>query len=171
MSNSVRSGAASPRETIARVLGRTPSGVFVLTAANAAGQETGMLASWVQQASFEPPMVSVAVNNERYLNEWFREVPRAVLNLLGDSHTRLLRHFARGFAPDAKAFDGVEIGRSERGLPVLNAALGYLEGSVAQLVAAGDHTLVLLEIVAAGAGPGLDTEAPMVHIRKNGFKY
>ena len=171
MSNSPQTEAADSRATIARVLGRTPSGVFILTAANAAGDETGMLASWVQQASFEPPMVSVAVNNKRYLNDWFKEMPRAALNLLGESQARMIRHFARGFAPGVKAFEGLDVERSSDGLPVLSEALGYLEGRVAARTPAGDHTLILLEIVGAGVGADLDTERPMVHISRNGFKY
>jgi flavin reductase (DIM6/NTAB) family NADH-FMN oxidoreductase RutF len=35
------------RQSDGYVLGLTPSGLFVLTAADAAGHETGMLASWV----------------------------------------------------------------------------------------------------------------------------
>ena len=38
---------------IAPVLGRIPSGIFILTIRHA-DQETGMLASWVMQAGFEP---------------------------------------------------------------------------------------------------------------------
>ena len=51
-----------------RVLGRTPSGVFILTCSDGAGHETGMLASWVQQASFDPPMLALAV--EQYVGDW-----------------------------------------------------------------------------------------------------
>ena len=171
MTNPTQTDGAPANAQIARVLGRTPSGVFILTAANASGSETGMLVTWVQQTSFEPPMVSVAVNNKRYLNDWFNEAPRAALNLLGETHAKFLRHFARGFGPEESAFEGLEVERSPTGLPVLSAALGYLEGKVVGRAPAGDHTLVLLEIVAAGAGPHLDTETPMVHIRKNGLKY
>ncbi|MBC8108463.1 MAG: hypothetical protein H7Z14_17895, partial [Anaerolineae bacterium] len=41
---------------IGKALGRIPSGVFVLTAAHA-GERMAMLASWVQQAAFEPPAI------------------------------------------------------------------------------------------------------------------
>ena len=42
------------------VLGRVPSGIFILTVGTG-DRATGMLASWVMQAGFEPPMVTVAV--------------------------------------------------------------------------------------------------------------
>ena len=49
-------------QAIGAVLGRVPSGVFILTASDGQGKETGMLASWVQQAGFDPPCDTVAVN-------------------------------------------------------------------------------------------------------------
>ena len=161
----------SSRETMGAVLGRVPSGVFILTAGDGKGGETGMLASWVQQASFEPPMVTVAVNRKRYLNDWLKENPHAALSLVGESQTQFLKHFGRGFEPDQPAFEGVETVRGEFGVPVLAEALGYLEGKVVGQVEAGDHMVYLLELTGAGKWDALDTEKPMVHIRKNGFSY
>jgi flavin reductase (DIM6/NTAB) family NADH-FMN oxidoreductase RutF len=159
------------QEIIGKVLGRTPSGVFVLTAGDGNGRETGMLASWVQQAAFEPPMVSVAVNQSRYLNEWLAKSPKLALSLVGESQGEFLRHFGKGFGPDEPAFRGLEINRGVTGLPVLAKALGYLEGRVTGQVEAGDHVVYLVEIEGAGAGGALPAERPMVHIRKNGFNY
>lgn len=158
-------------EQVGPVLGRVVSGVYVLTASNPAGQETGMLASWVQQASFNPPLLTVAVNTSRYLNEWLSEQPLCVLNLVGESQKGLLRHFGRGFDPGVSAFDGLELSRSQQGLPVLADALGHLECRVISRTPAGDHYVYVLEIIGGATGPRLESEAPMVHIRKNGFGY
>lgn len=158
-------------EAVAPILGRTPSGIFILTAADAEGRETGMLVSWVQQASFDPPMVTVAVNKERFLNDWLRRSPELALSLVGESQTRFLKHFARGFDPGEPAFDGVKVIRGETGLPLLASALGWLEGRVAGRLEAGDHFIYLVEITGAGAGEQLDSKRPMVHIRRNGFRY
>ena len=54
----------SSREGISRALGRVPSGLFIVTAGTGESA-TGFLASWVQQSSFEPPMVSVGIKKER----------------------------------------------------------------------------------------------------------
>lgn len=163
--------AADWHEAIAPVLGRTPSGIFILTARNAAGQETGMLASWVQQASFEPPMVTVAVNKQRYLNDWLTEIPKLALSFLGEGQSRYLKHFGRGFEPDQPAFEGLNISRGLTGLPLLTDALGYLEGEVTGRLEAGDHTVYLVEIRCGGSSEPLEEERPMVHIRKDGFRY
>lgn len=158
-------------ETIGRVLGRTPSGIFILTAGNAAGDETGMLSSWVQQTSFEPPMVTVAVNNKRYLNAWIDESPRLALSLVGESQKWLLSHFGRGFEPGEPAFQGLDVRRAATGLPLLAEALGFLEGTVVGRIDTGDHTLYVIEVINAGAGDSFSEDAPMVHIRKTAFHY
>lgn len=156
---------------LAAVLGRVPSGLFILTAKNAAGDETGMLASWVQQAGFEPPSVTVAVKQGRYLNDWLAEGPRAALSLVGESQKELLGHFGKGFEPGEDAFDGLEVARTSDGLPVLAEALGWLAGNVTGSVDAGDHTIYVVGLTEAGRGPRLDDEQPWVHLRKNGLGY
>jgi len=159
------------RETIGAVLGRTPSGLFILTARAADGRETGQLASWVQQASFEPPMVTVAVNRKRFLHDWLGDAPQVALNLVGEGQKQFLKHFGAGFEPGAPAFDGLPLRRGETGVPLLAEALGYLEGHVRGRLETGDHVVYAVEIVAAGEGPGFTATPPWVHVRKNGFNY
>src|SRR5918999_987649 len=48
------------KQTVGKALGRVPSGVFILTAAHN-GESAAMMASWVQQAAFDPPAVSIAM--------------------------------------------------------------------------------------------------------------
>jgi flavin reductase (DIM6/NTAB) family NADH-FMN oxidoreductase RutF len=143
----------------------------VLTAADALGRETGLVASWVQQAAFNPPMITVAVNKKRYLNDWLDEAPRLAVSVLGESQRDLLKHFAAGFSPDESAFQGVEIIRGRTGVPVLAQAIGYVEGDVVGQLACGDHTVYLVRIVGGGTAGALAHEKPMVHIRKSGFHY
>lgn len=157
---------------LAAALGRIPSGIFILTAresAAAAARETGMLASWVMQAGFEPPMVTVAVGKQRYLVDWLSSGEPFALNLVGHEQMSLLKHFGKGFEPGVPAFEGLEIARSPAGLPVLSGALGYLECRPVSHVESGDHRIVLAHVVASAM---FDEETrPMVHLRKSGLHY
>jgi len=162
---------AGQHDAIGAVLGRTPSGLFILTACGPDGAETGMLASWVQQASFEPPTVTVAVNRKRYINDWLQTGAVVALSLLGESNKSLLSHFARGFEPGAAAFTGVDLDRTPQGCPAMVAALGWLEGRIMGRLEAGDHMVYAVALTAAGSNSALETEKPWVHIRKNGFNY
>lgn len=127
-----------------------------------------MLASWVMQAGFEPPMVSVALGKGRYMAEWLSEGHRFVLNILDTSPKRLLRHFARGFAVDEPAFVGLDFVRSSHGVPILAESLGHLECVPVHHVDSGDHRIFLAEVHDAGL---VSDAEPFIHTRKNGLKY
>lgn len=157
---------------LAAVLGRIPSGIFILTARESTvpqSRETGMLASWVMQAGFEPPMVTVAVGKKRYLADWLSNGEPFALNLVGHEQNSLLKHFGKGFEPGVPAFEGLEISRSPAGLPVLSGSLGYLECKPLSHVDSGDHRIMLAEVLSSEL---FDEETrPMVHLRKNGLHY
>lgn len=160
------------RNTIAPLLGKTPSGVFILTASDGEGNETGMLASWVQQASFEPPILSVAVNAKRFIKDWLLKSPQAAVSLVGkSSSSTLFKKYGKGFEPGEPAFEGMKITRGTTGVPLLAETIGALEGRIVGHHAAGDHVIFFLQIENAVSGSGFETEEPYVHIRKNGFNY
>ena len=159
------------QSNIGPILGRVPSGVFILVAGNDAGQKTGMLASWVQQASFEPPQVTVAVNKSRYLNDWINDGSPVTLNQVAKGDGVLFKHFGKGFEPDEEAFEGVETEPSDSGLPLLKAAMASMVGTVRGSIESGDHVIYVVEITSATAHQSPDEFDPFVHIRKNGFNY
>jgi len=162
-------------EQLGPVLGRIVSGVYILTATNGeAGddaQETGMLASWVQQCSFDPPAVTVCVNQKRYLNDWMKPGTAVAINIVGESQKQFLSHFGAGFDPGVNAFEGLNVDRSQAGVPVLSDAMGWLAGTVKSSVDGGDHTVYVVELTESVAGDALQNEKPFVHIRKNGLGY
>ena len=152
---------------IAPILGRVPSGIFILTVRHGA-QETGMLASWVMQAGFEPPMVTLAVKQGRYVADWLDAGAAFVLNVVAEDDSQLLKHFGRGFEPGQSAFDGVAVSRTERGTPVLDAAIGHLECVATGHVDSTDHRVFLARVE---SGALAHDAPPMVHIRKSGLRY
>src|SRR4051794_35792180 len=93
---------------LAAALGRIPSGLFILTARNG-DAETGMLASWVQRCSFDPPQVTVAVRNDRELLAWLEPGAAFTLNVLDDTETDMVVHFGRGFRLSEPAFTGLDV--------------------------------------------------------------
>jgi len=149
------------------VLGRVASGIYILTVGT--GQRaTGMLASWVMQAGFEPPTVSVAVKSGRYVEQWLTAGEPFVLNVLAEKQFDFLKHFGSGFDRGEPAFEGVEITHCPRGVPILSGSLGHLECEPTEHVDSGDHRIFLAKVVRGG----LHTEAqPMTHTRKTGKHY
>ena len=159
--------AENTDESLAAALGRIPSGLFVLTARHGS-EETGILASWAQQCSFDPPQVSVAIRKGRHILDWLVEGTAFVLNVIPESGKTLIAHFGKGFEPGQPAFEGVEVAREADTPPVLLTSHAYLVCRVTAQLDAGDHVLVIGRVT---AGAVLHPGGPMLHVRKNGLRY
>ncbi len=153
---------------IGLALGRIPSGLFILTVGNGE-QATGMLASWVQQAGFDPPMMTVAVRQDRYVADWIAKTGRFTLNQVSVGNKGLLKHFGRGFGPEEEAFKGLTVRFAHPEAPILEDAMAYLVVEVSGSIDSGDHRIFLGKVIEGGR---IDHEAePMVHLRKSGLHY
>lgn len=156
-----------PKKQLAAALGRVASGLFIVTARRGE-EEIGMLASWLQQCSFNPPQITLGVNRERDLASWLTPGMMFTVNILEEDQTDMIAHFGRGVPPGREAFAGLDVERPGNGGPVLIEALAYLECRVENRLAAGDHDLVVAQVI---AGRMLNEGHPMVHVRKNGLHY
>ncbi|WZO97635.1 flavin reductase family protein [Isosphaeraceae bacterium EP7] len=156
-------------DDILRALGRLPSGLYIATVARGE-QRAGMLASWVQQAGFEPPTLTVAVARQRFFADWVAEAGGFTLNQVASGRKSLLKHFSRGFNPTDDAFEGLELIETPGAAgPVLADAMAYLDCRVTGSMDSGDHRVFLAELV---GGRLIDTGAdPFVHVRKSGANY
>src|SRR5690606_36146938 len=96
------------KQRIGAAIGRIPSGLFVLTAQHE-DRRTGMLASWVQQVCFEPPMISVAVQKGRAIMPLISESRRFGLCQLPEKEKVITRKFAAGIEPGEDPFLGFEL--------------------------------------------------------------
>ncbi len=149
------------------ILGRVTSGIYILTAGTG-DRATGMLTSWVMQAGFDPPMVTVAVKQGRYITEWLAAGEPFVLNVVSESQTSLFKHFGKGFEPEEPAFKGLGVHTCPRGVPILDDSVGHLECEPAEHVDSGDHRIFLARVV---RGSFQDDQKPYVHVRKSGTNY
>src|SRR5262245_11586879 len=129
-----------PDRQLAAALGRVASGIFVVTVARD-GVATGMLASWVQPCSFQPPRLTLAVQPKRAIVELLTAGAEFTLNILESSQTDIVAHFGKGFALNEDAFLGLSVERRDDVAPVLLEALAYLDCQVVARITAGDHDL------------------------------
>jgi flavin reductase (DIM6/NTAB) family NADH-FMN oxidoreductase RutF len=148
-------------------IGRVPSGLFVLTLRHG-NRETGMLASWVQQCSFDPPQISAAIRKGRYALDWLAAGANFAVNVVPEGEKKLVSHFGKGFDEGEEAFAGLDVIRDAEAAPVLAASHAYLDCRVAALHDVGDHVLVVGRVV----GGAVHTDArPATHVRKSGKHY
>ncbi|MCE9590053.1 MAG: flavin reductase family protein [Planctomycetes bacterium] len=156
------------KQAIAAALGRIPSGLFILTAQHE-DRRAGMLASWVQQVCFQPPMVSIAIGKGRPIMPLISESRRFGLCQLPKNEKGILRKFAGGSDGIQDPFLGLELVHdSVLTLPLLAHTLGFLECELTcHMDVEGDHD-IFVGIVRNGQYFGGE---PHVHVRDNGLKY
>ena len=157
-----------------KALGRLSGGLYVVTARQGEGEGVrsgAMVASWVSQASFDPPGITVAVAKDRAIEALMQVGDRFVLNILReDNHQPLLRHFLRRFPPGADRFAGVSVLEGvAAGGPVLGDALAFLGCRVAQRMEGPDHWIIYAEVEQGNVADA--TAATAVHHRKVGNHY
>lgn len=155
------------KDQIGKALGRVPSGLFVV-AAKYGDREDAVLASWVNQCSFEPPAVSIVLAKARPARLLVEASGSFIVNVLSKDSNGLLKRFSKPPKADAPVFEGVDIARGFQGIAILNDAVSYLECKVVDQMAVGDHVTYFGEIVGGGMLKGGE---PYIHVRNSGLNY
>ncbi|MFS0517906.1 diflavin flavoprotein [Nostoc sp. UIC 10607] len=160
---------SQPATTVEQAVGRIVGSLCVLTAKEG-DRSSAMLASWVAQASFNPPGLTIAVAKERAVETLTHTGNKFVLNILKEgNHLGLMKHFLKPFGPGQDRFADVAAEEAENGSPILTDALAYLECSVKNRMESGDHWLVYATVE---NGKVLNQDgATAVHHRKSGTHY
>jgi flavorubredoxin/flavin reductase (DIM6/NTAB) family NADH-FMN oxidoreductase RutF len=162
-------GGESQADRTEQAVGRIVGSLCVVTTKR--GELSGaMLASWVSQATFAPPGLTVAVAKDRAIELLMYPGDRFVLNILAQgNHLSLMKHFLKPFEPGEDRFAGIATQEAENGSQILNDALAYLECTVRQRMECGDHWLVYAVV---DKGKLLQSDSlTAVHQRKSGSHY
>ena len=152
------------KKQVGKALGRIPSGLYVMTA-KCEDKEDAVLASWVNQCSFDPPALTIALATLRSARLLVEASGAFIVNVLPKDDMTLLKHFRR---PSEDIYKGVKTRKGFGGIRILSDAVAYLECEVAQAMQAGDHVIYVGEIVGGKPLKGGDS---YIHVRDNGFSY
>ncbi len=158
-----------PATTVEQAVGRLVGSLCVVTAQQG-DVSSAMLASWVSQATFNPPGITVAVAKERAIESLLHSGNHFVLNLLPEgNYLGLMKHFLKPFNPAEDRFGGVTTQPATNGAPILTDASTYLECCVENRMECGDHWLIYAVVE---RGKVLQPDAmTAVHHRKSGSHY
>lgn len=151
----------------AAALGKIPSGIFIITASEGSRKE-GYLGSWVQQVSFSPLLLSIALRPGRPCYELIHATKRFCVNVIGQNNGGALKPFWSP-KPDVDPFASLEWSANERGNIIIKSAVAALDCEFRSAFTPGDHEIIFAEVVA-----GLVIQAedkPLTHIRKSGLGY
>lgn len=149
------------------VLRHFPYGLYVVTVAHG-GEEHGMTANWLTQAAFEPPMIAVAVENTSKTIGMIRDSHHFAVNVLQKGQRDLAGKLGRSSQQAPHKLKGIKTKPAPgANTPVLADALGWVECRLVTTLPAGDHTLVLGEVIEAG----VEHEGEALTLQEAGFKY
>jgi flavin reductase (DIM6/NTAB) family NADH-FMN oxidoreductase RutF len=128
------------------------TGVTVVTSRTPDGRPCGLTANSIASVSLKPLLVLVCVNREAASHACIVEGGAFAVSILGYGHEGLARRFAAG---DRHArFEDLPYQTRTTGSPVLDDALAWLDCRVQNVHQAGDHSIVVGEVVACDAREG-----------------
>ncbi len=110
--------------------------------------------------SLEPPLVLVSLSTDRSTTNLIAETGWYGVNVLGAHQAGLSERFA--FTDQAQRFDGVDWAPGPSGTPLLAGTIGALECEVVEMVAAGDHQVIIGRVMHAATSEGL----PVVYTQR-----
>ena len=122
-------------------------GVYVVGVADAE-QTHAFTAAWVMQVSFSPVLLALSINPEHHSYQLLKQGGVCSINVLRQQQMGLAAHFGQSGLKDKMAVGQWQLAKT--GAPILQESLVYFDCKVSGELAAGDHQLIVCEVVAAG---------------------
>jgi flavin reductase (DIM6/NTAB) family NADH-FMN oxidoreductase RutF len=127
-------------------MGHFATGVTVMTTA-AGGRLHGMTVSAFASVSLEPPLVLVCVEHSTLMHRLLAEPGGFAVNVLSEHGEPTSRFFADNARLEGPEFREGTYRLGVTGSPILLEAAAYLEARVHSTHEAGDHTVVVGEVI------------------------
>lgn len=125
-------------------------GLFVATSPGPEGPRAATV-SWVTQVSFEPRLIAVAMRKGTAICEAVQSSRRFALHLVGADQPDFARAFFKVTASGPNSIAEYRFDLSPNGLPIFEAAPGWLECEVVEEAnAAGDHAVFIARLIGCG---------------------
>jgi flavin reductase (DIM6/NTAB) family NADH-FMN oxidoreductase RutF len=126
---------------------RLTNGVYVVGTAHG-GRVNAFTAAWITQVSFEPLLLVLSINPQGASYPLMRDSGLFAISVLQRGQLELARQFGTVSGRDADKLAGIAWHAGVLGAPVLRDAAAVLECRVTATTPAGDHVLVVGEVVA-----------------------
>jgi flavin reductase (DIM6/NTAB) family NADH-FMN oxidoreductase RutF len=153
-------GAATGTDDFKAFFRQLASGVCVVMF-RAGGGLHGFTATSVTSVSLDPPQALFCASKRNDSHQFLQIGISIGVSILCEDHRHLSDRFAGKAGADG--YDDVETIAVAEGMPGLTGALGHLQGRVTDIIAAGDHSIVVFAVEGAQAWPG---DPPLVYFNQ-----
>ncbi len=143
-----------------QVMRRFPTGVTLLTSRDDQ-RVHGMTANSFTSVSLDPTLVLVCVKKNSRTHDFVLRANRFALNILSEHQAYLAQRFAHQSVMPAEPFADIAFHTDATGAPILDDCIAYVDCRVAAAHDAGDHTIFIGAVQAAGFGSARD-EQPLI---------
>jgi|SRR5579884_1463810 len=143
--------AAIDPETFRRVCAQFATGVAVATVRAPDGTPHGLTVNSFTSVSLEPPLILICIGDVCQILPLFRISPYFAVNFLTVAQQDLAVAFAER---TDNRFDGVRWYEAPNGAPLLPDSLGWMECRLENVIAVGDHCILIGQVVHADAQEG-----------------
>jgi flavin reductase (DIM6/NTAB) family NADH-FMN oxidoreductase RutF len=125
-------------------------------------------ATWLSQCSFDPPRIMLGVKADSTGHSMIESDRVFSVNMLGSGQKDIAGAFFKRPTAGPGTLNGIAYRRgANTGCPILEDAPAFLECRVVELLAGGDHSIVVAEVVEVGA-PG---DTPPLTLTETGWSY
>jgi flavin reductase (DIM6/NTAB) family NADH-FMN oxidoreductase RutF len=125
---------------------RLTNGLYVVGVAHDSERDA-FTAAWITQVSFNPLLVALSVNPNHASFPLLTAAGAFAISILSHGQLGLARHFGTQSGRNVDKLANQRWQPAVGGAPVLSDAIGYLECRVVARHEAGDHELVLAQVV------------------------
>lgn len=149
------------------MLRKIPHGLYICGVRD--GEEmNGFTASWLMQASFQPPLVVNCVKKDSISHAMIKNSGVFAISFLDSEQKDLAAQFFKPKTRVGNKFEDVEFYEgAETGCPIITDSLGYVECKVLEAVEKGDHTVYVAEVI----GAGIHREGEPLLLESTGWQY
>jgi len=139
-------------------LRKIPYGLYVIGLKDGESHHA-FTGSWLSQCSMSPPRVMLGVRQGTHSLDLIKREKVFSVNFLAKSDKKIFEQFFKATPSNGNRFGEVKFQVKKTGTPLLESATHTLECEVKDIVNAGDHSIVIGEVIEAEI---LKDEAPLI---------
>ncbi len=143
-----------------RVMRKFVTGVTVLTVRDGESLH-GMTANAFASVSLSPTLILVCIEKGSTTHTFVSRAGNFAINILSASQELVAKRFAKQIVVPTEPFADLAYHSAATGAPIFDDCIAFVDCRVTAAHEAGDHTIFVAEVEAAGFG-GAHEQAPLV---------
>ena len=143
-----------------QALGSFPTGVTVVSCLDKNKNPLGFTANSFTSVSLDPQLISICIDKESFNIDSFSITKHFAVSVLSEDQQSISTTFA---TPNEDRFQNVEWRTEDTGSPIIENAVAWFDCNTRQVIDAGDHLILLGEIIAFDSSP----KTPLMYLRGN----